>query len=322
MASLKCDSEGISYGDLQNVATQLAMRLPDPPPTIASDSPVVRGSLLQRELQPGLHAVGSDVTYETDLALEQEIEHVIFCSTKIAGASQVMQVGMCEPMEIAPNHTYVISAGEAQVCRGFSQAGINMTTAGFVLHRDWFDDISTDASVEPLRHLFDAGCVFSVLPPLRGLARLASQVRHATYSGRLFDLLCEACIFGSIVELSDTLGHRSGRTVVVNSRPQRRARATRDILDARIADPPSIADLCSELAINPTTLRADFRAVFGMTIFDYVRLRRLDVARLMVTDGDLPIREIGYRVGFSNPSAFSAAYRRRFGRPPGAERAA
>ena len=322
MVSSPKNAPSLSYDDLQQAAAQLSMRLSDPPRTMSNDDTLVRGFLFQRELQPGLHAVGADVSYQTDLALEQEIQDVICCWTKIAGDSQTLQVDALTPMNVVPNQSYLISAGGTHLCRGRSQAGVGMTTAGFVLYREWIDGLGADPSLGSFQSLFDAGGASSVLQPLRGLARLAGQMRQPTYSGRLFDLLCDACIFAAIVELTETIGTQSGGPAPMNGRPYRRARAAREILDARIADPPSIAELSANLAINATTLRANFRAVFGMSIFDYVRSRRLEVARLMVRDGDLPIGEIGYRVGFSNPSAFSAAYRRRFGRSPGAERTA
>ena len=53
-----------------------------------------------------------------------------------------------------------------------------------------------------------------------------------------------------------------------------------------------------------------------MTIIDYLRDRRLEMARIMVRERRLSVAAIAYRVGFASPANFATAYRRRFGRPP------
>lgn len=37
---------------------------------------------------------------------------------------------------------------------------------------------------------------------------------------------------------------------------------------------------------------------------------------MLIAEGGIPVAEAGYRVGFSNAAAFTAAYRRHFGAPP------
>ncbi len=48
---------------------------------------------------------------------------------------------------------------------------------------------------------------------------------------------------------------------------------------------------------------------------------RLDHARALLRQSDLAVTAVAVACGFASPPHFSAAYRRRFGRPPRAERA-
>lgn len=43
------------------------------------------------------------------------------------------------------------------------------------------------------------------------------------------------------------------------------------------------------------------------------------MARVLLQDDGVSVAAAGYRVGFSSPAAFTAAYRRSFGHPPGQE---
>jgi AraC-like DNA-binding protein len=80
------------------------------------------------------------------------------------------------------------------------------------------------------------------------------------------------------------------------------------ILDNHLADPPAVSELARIVGLNETSLRQAFKAAFGSTIIDYLRDRRLEVAR--ERERRLSIAEIGYRVDFSSPANFATAYRR------------
>lgn len=91
------------------------------------------------------------------------------------------------------------------------------------------------------------------------------------------------------------------------------------ILDKDLVTPPKTCDLARQVGTNINTLQAHFKRVFQTTIFGYIRARRLEMARVLITEHHLSSKETAFRVGFSNPAAFTAAYRRHFGHPPSAE---
>nr|WP_276312069.1 AraC family transcriptional regulator [Paracoccus siganidrum] len=71
--------------------------------------------------------------------------------------------------------------------------------------------------------------------------------------------------------------------------------------------------------MNPTTMSAQFKQCFGVSIFGYLRRRRLEAARELLRREDDSVARIGYRVGFDSPAAFSTAYKRQFGHSPSQE---
>lgn len=95
------------------------------------------------------------------------------------------------------------------------------------------------------------------------------------------------------------------------------AEHARLILDNQLADPPAVSELARIVGLNEDQPASGLQgAAFGSTIIDYLRDRRLEVARVLVRERRLSIAEIGYRVGFSSPANFATAYRRRFGLAP------
>jgi AraC-like DNA-binding protein len=87
-------------------------------------------------------------------------------------------------------------------------------------------------------------------------------------------------------------------------------------LFANIADPPGIGALAIAAGMSERALNAGFRALFGGTIYEVLRDERLARARLVLEKSDAPIKQIAYRVGYSQVSNFTAAFTRRYGEPP------
>jgi AraC-like DNA-binding protein len=73
-------------------------------------------------------------------------------------------------------------------------------------------------------------------------------------------------------------------------------------------------------AMNRTKLRSLFKLVHGMTMFEYRQALIMKCADEMLRQQDFTISEIGYRLGFREPSSFSIAYRRFYGQAPSAVR--
>lgn len=94
------------------------------------------------------------------------------------------------------------------------------------------------------------------------------------------------------------------------------------IMEASIDRPVTAAAIAKRLAISVRTLETKFSAAFGVGPASYFTRLRLNAARRMVTDTNLPFREISLRTGFSSLSAFSRSFTRQNGMTASALRAA
>lgn len=72
--------------------------------------------------------------------------------------------------------------------------------------------------------------------------------------------------------------------------------------------------------MNRTKLRYLFKQIHGMTIFDYRTAILMQSADEMLQATDLSVAEIGFRLGYGEPSSFNIAYKRFYGHPPGQAR--
>lgn len=87
-------------------------------------------------------------------------------------------------------------------------------------------------------------------------------------------------------------------------------------IDQHAAHPLQVADLARLAGLSAARFHARFLAETGQTPMDYVRSRRLQLARQLLQGSNLAIGEIAARVGYSSQSAFSAALSRHLGVTP------
>lgn len=87
-------------------------------------------------------------------------------------------------------------------------------------------------------------------------------------------------------------------------------------IDQHAAYPLQVRDLACLSGLSVARFHARFLLETGQTPMDYVRSRRLQLARQLLQGSSLAIGEIAARVGYSSQSAFSAALSRHFGVSP------
>jgi AraC-like DNA-binding protein len=88
-------------------------------------------------------------------------------------------------------------------------------------------------------------------------------------------------------------------------------------IEDNFRNPPGLAALSRQVGISHPKLNFCFKAIYGKTVFEYLREIRLKNARLLLDEGKMSITEISYETGFSNPSHFSRSFKSCYGYNPG-----
>ena len=89
-----------------------------------------------------------------------------------------------------------------------------------------------------------------------------------------------------------------------------------ELLDSGAADDLSLAGIAREIGCNATTLQRQFRALRGLSVFEYQRQRRLQQAREALERDGVSVSEAAWRAGYSSPANFATAFKRQFGVSP------
>lgn len=80
--------------------------------------------------------------------------------------------------------------------------------------------------------------------------------------------------------------------------------------------PPTIAALSKVAAMSPTKLKRDFKAMYGLPIYEYYQKNRMIRARALLLEGKYAVKEVGIMVGYSNLGHFAGSFKKEFGALP------
>ncbi len=95
-----------------------------------------------------------------------------------------------------------------------------------------------------------------------------------------------------------------------------RIRLAKRILVQKMTNPPTLKELSREIGLNEYRLKEGFRNIYGKTVFQFLNDYRLDTARHMLDSGKLKVNDTAYQIGYTNPSHFIAAFKKKFGVTP------
>jgi AraC-like DNA-binding protein len=170
----------------------------------------------------------------------------------------------------------------------------------------------------------DAGLLASVLPALvhvRGVERLSTLVRlvceeaNEQRSGR--DLILSRLVEVLLVQALRTMQTDDARVGLL-----------RGLSDARLAiairdmhgDPAhawTAAQLAKTAALSRSAFFDRFLRAMGMSPMEYLLSWRMTIAKDLLRTQNIALGEVARRVGYGSASAFSTAFSRHVGQPPG-----
>jgi AraC-like DNA-binding protein len=104
--------------------------------------------------------------------------------------------------------------------------------------------------------------------------------------------------------------------------PARHLQRARDLADARYSEPLTVDDMARAAGLSRAHFSREFRRTFGESPHAYLLTRRLERAASLLCFTDQSVGEICLRVGLRSVGSFTTSFKRAYGVPPAAYRAA
>lgn len=145
-------------------------------------------------------------------------------------------------------------------------------------------------------------------------SRLCAETRVGGLGGRLYvqALRCQICVH--IIRTYATVAFREPRFHGGLSRAQ--CRILTEFIEENIERNISLAELASLVQLSVFHLSRKFRQEFGCPPYAYVLRQRLEHATRQLRNGNLPLKFVAAKSGFSDQSHMTRLFRRAFGATP------
>jgi len=188
------------------------------------------------------------------------------------------------------------------------------------VHLDRFSEsgahcLLVELSASWLEHLREFGSLLSdpVAVQDARLERIGDRIYGEWVTGS--DDLVPLAIEGLTTELAVALNRWP--SCHAHTRPPAWLRRVTDLLQERAPETLRLSDITREVGISRSHLMAEFRRYQRVTIGDFVRQRRIELACGMLLRSDPGLAEIAVACGFPNQTSFSSVFRRFKGMTPG-----
>jgi AraC family transcriptional regulator len=191
------------------------------------------------------------------------------------------------------------------------------------LSPDVFRMAAAEAGAEP--ESLEVSNSVAVRDPVleRTVAALLDELEEGGPAGGLYAESLAQVVAVRLLRSHSSLGKGLSRTLD----PERAGRLTEaslasvvDYVGDNLAEDLSLASMAAAANLSPYHFARSFKRFMGLTPHQYVLRRRIERAKEMLLDTDLPVGVVARRVGFASPSHFSQQFKRAVGVPPSALR--
>lgn len=93
-------------------------------------------------------------------------------------------------------------------------------------------------------------------------------------------------------------------------------RKAKNIIIERMSEPPTLQELADEVSLPLHYLKDGFKQIYGETVFNFLWEYKMEYARRKLDTRKYNVSEVAYEIGYSTPSHFIAAFKKKFGITP------
>lgn len=264
---------------------------PNCPPS-AYEQPIWSKFMLMVLLQGSQHFVIDDVRFRLDAGNADAPSPLVF----MLNVAQTSRLRFIKDSD-TPLHKVMISAPLPWLTR------LMETQDGMPALRNFFGQHLAHFSFEPGQHILQLAEKIMHPPAL-----LSGELSSLYLKAQALDIMWQSCL----ALVADDAGGWQAPTLM----SLRHCERVRDFIIANLENDLSIDLIAGEAGASTSTIQRHFKEHFGITIFSFIRQKRLEAARAALATEGIPVSKAAHLAGYHNVSSFTTAFRKTFGITP------
>lgn len=215
----------------------------------------------------------------------------------------------------AENRMTAVAVRAPMPCGAAAPRGAHIRAAGLAFPMPSIENLALEREFLELFKATDQDVVTVALRAPPRLQAIAMEMLSPTLDGQAGELLLGAQATEVLARTIHALRHQIGFETPVDQK-RLRLQATKDMIDADLRYPWTIAELARRAGSSRRAFNVRFRAAYGVSAIEYLRASRLKAAREALLYQNLSVTEAADLVGYGNPANFATAFRKHFGYAP------
>jgi AraC family transcriptional regulator len=147
----------------------------------------------------------------------------------------------------------------------------------------------------------------------------AAELRSGDLGSRIYAESLANVLAVNLLRRHSSLGRSSARKLEherASGLPEASLRTALDYVGDNLAEDLTLAEIAREVSMSPYHFSRMFKLSTGFSPHRYVMRQRIERAKVLLKDTDLPVGVVAQEVGFASPSHFAQQFRRLVGVSP------
>lgn len=146
---------------------------------------------------------------------------------------------------------------------------------------------------------------------------IVHQVLNCPFTNGSAALYIESKVLELLLNILDHLfGNHTLSPVKLSPYEIEKLHEAKEIIVKDFENPLSIIQLSKKIGVNDFKLKKGFKYLFGSTLFDYVHRERMEKAKQLLLETDLPVEDIAMMTGYEFATSFKKAFKSYFNYTP------
>lgn len=90
----------------------------------------------------------------------------------------------------------------------------------------------------------------------------------------------------------------------------------KQLVISNMSEPPTLQEIADEVGLTVSKMKDGFKHIYGESVFNFLFDYKMEYARKLLVSKQYNVAEISYQIGYSTPSHFIHAFKKKYGTTP------